>query len=51
MFSRCVRARGGGETMKLLYRRCAGLDVHEKSVSVCARLVQRGKPVEMRLSI
>lgn len=31
--------------MKVIYRRCAGLDVHEKSVSVCARIV-RGKQVE-----
>jgi transposase len=31
--------------MEILYRRCAGLDVHEKSVSVCARIV-RGKQVE-----
>ena len=23
--------------MKLLYRRCAGMDVHKKSVSVCIR--------------
>jgi transposase len=33
-------------TMKVIYRRCAGLDVHEKSVSVCARIVQ-GKQVEI----
>jgi transposase len=32
--------------MKVIYRRCAGLDVHEKSVSVCARIVQ-GKAVEV----
>ena len=32
--------------MKVLYRRCAGLDVHEKSVSVCARIM-RGKQVEV----
>ena len=31
--------------MKVIYRRCAGLDVHEKSVSVCARMV-RDKQVE-----
>ena len=24
--------------MTLIYRRCAGLDVHKKSISVCARL-------------
>jgi transposase len=32
-------------SMKVIYRRCAGLDVHEKSVFVCARMVQ-GKQVE-----
>lgn len=32
--------------MKVIYRRCAGLDVHEKSVSVCARIV-RGNSVEI----
>ena len=32
--------------MKVIYRRCAGLDVHEKSVSVCARIVE-GKNVEV----
>ncbi len=31
--------------MRIIYRRCAGLDVHEKSVSVCARMV-KGKEVE-----
>ena len=31
--------------MKAIYRRCAGLDVHEKSVSVCVRIL-RGKQVE-----
>lgn len=29
--------------MKLLYRRCAGLDVHKKSVSVCVRIRVRGQ--------
>jgi len=24
--------------MKLMYRRCAGLDVHKKSISVCVRI-------------
>ena len=24
--------------MRLLYRRCAGLDVHKKSISVCVRI-------------
>lgn len=32
--------------MQILYRRCAGLDVHEKSVSACARIVNKGRPVE-----
>jgi hypothetical protein len=31
--------------MQIICRRCAGLDVHEKSVSVCARIV-KGKEVE-----
>lgn len=30
--------------MKLLYRRCAGLDVHKKSVSVCIRMRSGGNP-------
>jgi transposase len=33
-------------SMRVIYRRCAGLDVHERSVSVCARVVQ-GKKVEV----
>lgn len=32
--------------MKVIYRRCAGLDVHEKSIFVCARIM-RGKQVEI----
>ena len=32
--------------LKIIYRRCAGLDVHEESVFVCARIVQ-GKKVEV----
>lgn len=32
--------------MKVIYRRCAGLDVHEKSVFVCARIM-RGREVEI----
>ncbi len=28
--------------MKLLYRRCAGLDVHKKSISVCVRIRRSG---------
>jgi hypothetical protein len=33
--------------MKLLYRRCAGLDVHQKSISVCVRIRRSGQPVEI----
>jgi transposase len=29
--------------LKVIYRRCAGLDVHEKSVFVCARIVENKK--------
>ncbi len=30
--------------MKLLYRRCAGLDIHKKTVAVCIRMrVAKGK--------
>jgi hypothetical protein len=32
--------------MKILYRRCAGLDLHEKSISACIRIVKNGKEVE-----
>jgi len=32
--------------MKVIYRRCAGLDVHEKNVFVCARIL-RGKQLEI----
>ncbi len=32
--------------MKVVYRRCAGLDVHEKNVFVCARIL-RGKQLEI----
>lgn len=32
--------------MKILYRRCAGLDVHQKSVSVCVRLVRDHRTIE-----
>jgi transposase len=31
--------------MQIIYRRCAGLDIHEKSVSACIRIV-KGKQVE-----
>jgi len=30
--------------MRILYRCCAGLDIHKKSVSVCIRRRVRGKP-------
>jgi len=30
-------ARGRKGVMKILYRRCAGIDIHKKSVSVCIR--------------
>jgi transposase len=30
--------------MRSLYRRCAGLDVHKKTVSVCVRMRVRGSP-------
>jgi transposase len=33
-------------TMKVIYRRCAGLDVHEKTVSACARIL-RSKELEI----
>jgi transposase len=29
--------------MKILYRRCAGIDVHKKSISVCVRRREQGK--------
>lgn len=32
--------------MKILYRRCAGLDVHQKSISVCIRLVRGHRKIE-----
>jgi transposase len=34
--------------MKLLYRRCAGLDVHKKTVSACIRIRRGSKPVEIQ---
>src|SRR5215469_8071377 len=41
-------ARGRRGDMKLLYRRCAGLDVHKKSISVCVRIRRGGsKHVEI----
>jgi hypothetical protein len=30
--------------MKLLYRCCAGMDVYQKSASVCIRRRRRGQP-------
>lgn len=36
--------------MKLLYRRCAGLDVHKKSISVCVR-IRHGKQVEIHENV
>lgn len=36
--------------MKILYRRCAALDIHEKRISVCARMV-RGNKVEVEESV
>jgi transposase len=32
--------------VELLYRRCAGLDVHQKTVVACARIVKDGKVTE-----
>ena len=29
--------------MKILYRRCAGMDVHKKSISVCVRRREQGQ--------
>ena len=38
--------------MKLLYRRCAGLDIHKKSVSVCVRRrVTGSREVEMEEAV
>jgi hypothetical protein len=36
-------ACGKGDVMKLLYRRCAGIDIHKKSISVCIRRSIAGK--------
>jgi hypothetical protein len=36
-------ACGKGDDMKLLYRRCAGLDIHKDSISVCIRIRNGGK--------
>jgi transposase len=33
--------------MEILYRRCAGLDVHEKSISVCVRIAKGKHQVEV----
>jgi len=32
--------------MELLYKRCAGLDVHQRTVVACVRVVTDGKVVE-----
>ena len=37
--------------MQLLYRRCAGLDVHQKSISVCVRIRQSSKQVEIQENV
>jgi hypothetical protein len=37
--------------MKLLYGRCAGLDVHQKSISVCVRIRPSGQPVEIQEAV
>ena len=39
-------ARGRREHVEVIYRRCAGLDVHEKTASACARIL-RGKDLEI----
>ena len=31
--------------MRILYRRCAGLDVHKTSVAACVLMVQEGNRV------
>jgi transposase len=33
--------------MKLLYRRCAGLDVHQKSINVWVRIRRSGQPLQI----
>src|SRR5215210_1382168 len=40
-----VRGRGGA--MKILHRRCAGLDVHKKSISACIRIRSGGSKTEV----
>ena len=38
--------------MKLLYRRCAGLEVHKKSISVCVRVrVNTSQEVEVHEAV
>jgi transposase len=45
-------ARGKGDVMKLLYLRCAGLDVHKNSVTVCVRRrVPGSSQVEMEEAV
>ena len=41
-------ACGKGDDMRLLNRRCAGLDVHKDSISVCVR-IQVGSQAETEL--
>jgi hypothetical protein len=36
-------ACGKENNMKLLYRRCAGLDVHKKSITACVRIRRNGQ--------
>ncbi len=45
-FSRRPFARGKGGKMRVVYARCAGMDVHKKSISVCVRTA-KGKKVEI----
>ena len=33
--------------MKILHRRCAGLDVHKKSISACVRIRSNGSKTEV----
>src|SRR5580698_8498117 len=43
-FQASICSRRKETRMKLLYRRCAGIDVHQKSVSVCVRRRVKGQP-------
>jgi hypothetical protein len=42
-FPATPEACGEGDLMKIIHRRCAALDVHEKRISVCARIVRGSK--------